>query len=188
MWQWYTLEDIVLPSSPAAFSYLPNWGLSQGLSGKESTCQCRRCRRCRFHSWVGKIPRKNKWQSTPVFLPGKPHGHKSLMGYRLWGHKELDRTKQLSTHTHTHTHICPIDLNADIHTYTQVCTEPFIPALLTTATKLGTASFCLAHFYLTMSIWKHQVWIGLLPFLSLKFSHAFCLYAYLRCWKSRDRI
>ena len=102
MWQWYTLEDIVLPSSPAAFSYLPNWGLSQGLSGKESTCQCRRCRRCRFHPWVGKIPWKNKWQSTPVFLPGKPHGQNSLMGYRLWGHKELDRTKQLSTHTHTH--------------------------------------------------------------------------------------
>ena len=38
------------------------------------------------------------------------------MGYRLRGHKELDATKQLSTHTH----ICPIDLNADIHTYTQV--------------------------------------------------------------------
>ena len=30
---------------------LPRW-----LSGKESACQCRRCKRCRFNPWVGKIP------------------------------------------------------------------------------------------------------------------------------------
>ena len=144
------LEDIVLPSSPAIIlnKYLLNRGLFQGLSGKESTCQCRRHTRCRFHPWVGKIPWRKKWQPTPVFLPGISHGQKSLMGYRLWGHKELDMTKQLSTHTH----ICPINLNADIHTYTQVCTELFIPGLWTTATKLETTSFCLAYFHLTMSI------------------------------------
>ena len=28
-------------------------------------------RRCKFSSWVGKIPWRRKWQSTPVFLPGK---------------------------------------------------------------------------------------------------------------------
>ena len=33
-----------------------------------------------------------------------PHGQRSLVGYSLWGHKELDTTKWLSTHTHTHTH------------------------------------------------------------------------------------
>ena len=31
-----------------------------------------------FDPWVGKIPWRRKWQSTPVFLPGKPHGQKSL--------------------------------------------------------------------------------------------------------------
>ena len=31
--------------------------------------------------WVGKIPRKRKWQPTPVFLPGKSHGHRSLVAY-----------------------------------------------------------------------------------------------------------
>jgi len=31
-------------------------GLSSWLSGKESSCQCRRHRRCRFDPWVGKIP------------------------------------------------------------------------------------------------------------------------------------
>ena len=31
-------------------------GLSRQLSGKESACQCRSCKRHRFHPWVGKIP------------------------------------------------------------------------------------------------------------------------------------
>ena len=36
-------------------------------SGKESSCQCRRLKRCGFNTWVGKIPWSGKWQSTPVF-------------------------------------------------------------------------------------------------------------------------
>ena len=31
--------------------------------------------------------------SAPGFLPGKFHGHRSLVGYRLWGRKETDMTK-----------------------------------------------------------------------------------------------
>ena len=31
--------------------------------------------------WIGKIPWKRKWQPTPVFLPEKSHGQKSLMDY-----------------------------------------------------------------------------------------------------------
>ena len=30
---------------------------------------------------------------TPVFLPGKFHGQRSLVGYSPWGHKESDTTK-----------------------------------------------------------------------------------------------
>ena len=45
-------------------------------------------RRCRFDSWVRKIPWRRKWQPTPVFLPGKPHEQKSLAGYRKWDGKE----------------------------------------------------------------------------------------------------
>ena len=44
-----------------------------GSSSKESDCQCRRCRRCGFDPWVGKIPWRRAWQPTPVFLPGEPH-------------------------------------------------------------------------------------------------------------------
>ena len=63
---------------------LPWW-----LSGKESACQCRRHE---FYPWVRKIPWRRKWQPTPVFLLGKSHGQKSLVGYSPWGHKELDTT------------------------------------------------------------------------------------------------
>ena len=40
--------------------------------------------------------------APPVFLPGEFHGQRSLTGYRPWGHKESDKTEQL-THTHHHT-------------------------------------------------------------------------------------
>ena len=52
--------------------------------------QCRRQRRLRFDPWVGNIPWSRKWKPTPVFLPGKSHGQRSLVGYSLWGRKELD--------------------------------------------------------------------------------------------------
>ena len=54
---------------------------------------CLQCRRPRFNSWVGKIPWRRKWQSTPVFLPGKSHGQRSLAAYSPWGHKESDTTE-----------------------------------------------------------------------------------------------
>ena len=38
------------------------------------------------------IPWRRKWQPTPVFLPRKSRGQRSLAGHSPWGHKELDRT------------------------------------------------------------------------------------------------
>ena len=52
----------------------------------------------RFHLWVGKIPWRRKGQPTPVFLPEKSHGQRSLEGYHPWGHKESRWSEQLSTH------------------------------------------------------------------------------------------
>ena len=56
--------------------------LPRGLSSKESTHQCRRHW---FDPYVRKIPWKRKWQSTPVFLPEKPHGQRSMEGHSPWG-------------------------------------------------------------------------------------------------------
>ena len=53
-------------------------GLSRWLRGKESACQWRRCRTRRFNPWVRRMPWRRKWQPTPVSLPGKSHGQKSL--------------------------------------------------------------------------------------------------------------
>ena len=36
-----------------------------------------------FNPWVRKIPWRNKWQSSLVFLPGPFHGQRSLKGYSL---------------------------------------------------------------------------------------------------------
>ena len=41
---------------------------------------------------------RRKWQPTPLFLPGKSQGQKSLAGHSLSGHKESDATDGLSTH------------------------------------------------------------------------------------------
>ena len=46
--------------------------------------------------WVGKIPWRRKWQTTPVFLPGEFHGQRNLAGYSPWGRKESDIAEQLS--------------------------------------------------------------------------------------------
>ena len=45
--------------------------------------------------------RKSQWQPTPVLLPGKSHGWRSLVGYRPWSRKELDTTEQLHSFSFT---------------------------------------------------------------------------------------
>ena len=65
-------------------------GFPGGVSGKEPTCQCRRCKNHGFDPWIRKIPWRRAWQPTLVFLPGEPRGQRSLVGSSPWGHKELD--------------------------------------------------------------------------------------------------
>ena len=72
----------------APINIIPEFlGLPRWLSGKESTCQCRRHR---FDPWVGKIPWRRKWWPTLAFLPGKFHRERSLVGYSPWGCKKSD--------------------------------------------------------------------------------------------------
>ena len=39
-----------------------------------------------------------QWHSTPVLLPGKSHGRRSLVGCSPWGHEELGMTERLHFH------------------------------------------------------------------------------------------
>ena len=41
---------------------------------------------------------RRQWHPTPVLLPGKSHGRRSLVGCSPWGHKELDMTERLHFH------------------------------------------------------------------------------------------
>ena len=63
---------------------LPRW-----LKGKEPTCQCRRQG---LYPLVRKIPWRRKWHPAPVFLPGKSHRQRNLVGYSPWGCKQSDMT------------------------------------------------------------------------------------------------
>ena len=103
-WRWTSLNPTmetcwravfgVIDRYTQIYKYLHLWQ----HSGKESACQCRRHKRCRFYPWVGKIPWKRKWQSALVFLPGKIRGQRSLVGYSPWG-------SQWVRHGWAHTHL-----------------------------------------------------------------------------------
>ena len=56
---------------------------------------CLQCGRLGFNPWVGKISWRRKWQPTPVFLPGKSHGWRNLVGYGPWGCKQSETTERL---------------------------------------------------------------------------------------------
>ena len=60
-----------------------------------------------YNPWVGKIPWRRKWQSTPVLWPGKSHGQRSLVGYSPRGHKESEMTERL--HFHFQVSICVLE-------------------------------------------------------------------------------
>ena len=84
IYYFYKISKVFCPSIIEVLG-LPWW-----LSGKESTCQCRR------HRFDPRVGEGNGY--TPVFLPGKSHRQRSLVGCSPWGHEELDTTKWLYFH------------------------------------------------------------------------------------------
>ena len=89
---------------PLLWSQATAWQTSKH---SKSHLQCRRHVSCGFSPWVGKIPWSRKWQPTPVFLPEKFHGQRSLVGYNPCGRKEsLDTTEATK---HIHTYACKVE-------------------------------------------------------------------------------
>ena len=78
---------------------LPRW-----CSGKEPTCQCRRCKRYGFDPWVAKIPWRRAWQSSPASLPGESHGQESLADCSLWGRTRVGHDWDDLARTHARTY------------------------------------------------------------------------------------
>ena len=44
------------------------------------------------------LTQRRQWRPTPVLLPGKSHGQRSLVGCTPWGHEESDTTEWLHFH------------------------------------------------------------------------------------------
>ena len=63
--------------------------------GSDGKSICLQWGRPGLNPWVGKILWRRKWQPTPVFLSGKSHGRRRLVGYNPWDAKESDTTKRL---------------------------------------------------------------------------------------------
>ena len=80
-WEFWSYAKL-LPwgSQISVFAYFLE-GFPGDTSGKVPACQCRRCKRCGFNPWVGKIPWRRAQQPTPIFLPGESHGQRTLAGY-----------------------------------------------------------------------------------------------------------
>ena len=92
-------------------------GFPGGSDGKESACNAGDPGSI---PGLGRFPWRREWQPTPVFLPGKSHGQKSLVGYSSWGCKELDRTEQLTQSTNSVVlTICYSSNRKPIHRWTQ---------------------------------------------------------------------
>ena len=89
-----------------------------GFPGGSDSKDCLECRKPGFDPWVGKIPWRRKWQSTPVFLPGKSRGQRSMAGPSPWGRKESDPSEYSSLETQ----IKNIALSKPLTRHTCFCT------------------------------------------------------------------
>ena len=80
-WKYMFIQRLVLNVIAAFFVKAKNW---KGFPGGSVVKNPPAMQETRFSPWVGKIPWRRKWQSIPVFLPGKSHRQRSLVGYSPW--------------------------------------------------------------------------------------------------------
>ena len=95
-----------LPLLLGSRSWPANWRYLESVLKSQSfwTYKNHYPKRHGLDPWVRKIPGRRKWQPTPVFLPGKCHGQRSLAGYSPWGHRvghDCDRAHPKSSYATT---------------------------------------------------------------------------------------
>ena len=94
--------------------------------------QWRICGRLGLSPWLEKIPWKREWPPTPVFLPGEPHGQRSLVGYSPWGHKKSDTTEQLTVWLFIESlNVCLLQISVLFSTVWPICWSKFKRTLIT---------------------------------------------------------
>ena len=77
------MSNIIVQTKQKVHMLTQTVGFPGSASGKEPSCQGRRCKGHGFNPWVRKIPWKRAWQPTPVFLHGESHEQRRLAGYSL---------------------------------------------------------------------------------------------------------
>ena len=75
--------------------HLLHWQAKMELVNKWLAFQSRKCKRCGFGPWMGKIPWEGEWQPTPMVLPEKSHGQRSLAGYSPWAWLSMNALRLL---------------------------------------------------------------------------------------------
>ena len=93
-YSWYKPRDYCLWYKPRDYYSSPSYhlGLLRWLSGKESTCNAGDTG---LIPGSGRSPGGGNGNPTPVFLPGKSHGQRRLVGSNPRGHKESGMTERL---------------------------------------------------------------------------------------------
>ena len=115
-----------------------------------------------FDPWVGKITWRREWLPTPAFLPGEFHGQRSLVGYRPWGHKVLNKLKVIS---------CPFEYDrtvCELKPWTSVIYWSFQLLMLIWLAPFHLGGGC----FNWMNLWyryKNQTKMGLFPALPLSY-------------------
>ena len=104
---------------------------------------------------------RRKWQPTPVFLPGKSHGQRSLVGYSLWGRK--NQTWQRNHHHHVYS-VSVFSLNEYFSLPLVLSNLMCIHVILLTFLKFG-------FFELLRSVSLHCIWNA---FIHYFLKHVFC--------------
>ena len=99
-----------------------------------------------WETWVRSLgqedPLEKEMATTPVLLPGKFHGWRSLVGYSPWGHEESDTTEQFHFH-----------LNGDIGSVHINCPLPPFSALRARCLYCSLGSFFLSPHRLFPAAW-----------------------------------
>ena len=71
------------------------WIFHYSLLGQQITTSCDGIE---IYKAISSFTRRRQWHPTPVLLPGKSHGQRSLVGCSPWGRWESDTTEQLYFH------------------------------------------------------------------------------------------
>ena len=146
-------------------------GFPDGSAGKESTCNAGDTGGIGSIPGLGKIPCRRKWQPSPVFLPGKSHGQRSLVGYSPEGCKESDTTEHISPLLGKHT--APWEQREGA-TWTAAqgdsgnISEPPWVCWLNQPSSQNTFGISPFVLFSTLSVWDSSI-TGMLQILSLNF-------------------